>query len=338
MKRKKYIILILAVSIISCLTVPTEAAAKKKITSVSLDINLDVKRGQLYGEENLDIETKSSKYTVSNYALLEEMGEWGDNPQPEIEITLTAEEGNYFYISKKSDVLLKGNSDPMYVSGRKEDSASTLIIVTRLESIFNNPNEITRASWDSAKLGSAIWESEGASNFEIDLYCNGKKFGSTKKTSMNSMELLPFMTKQGYYTYRVRSYNQSQTKKGAWHECSENYVVSDESAIENQVLYKQIYGENSDNLISPGVKKPGWYNNEHGWWYQTEKGTYPKGEWLEIDHRWYYFNDEGYMQTGWIFYNEKWYYCDDSGALIQNSITPDGYIVNELGEYIRKGR
>lgn len=41
-----------------------------------------------------------------------------------------------------------------------------------------------------------------------------------------------------------------------------------------------------------------WKQDNVGWWYQNDDGSYPKNAWLQdIDWKWYYFNDSGYMQT-----------------------------------------
>ena len=40
------------------------------------------------------------------------------------------------------------------------------------------------------------------------------------------------------------------------------------------------------------------------------------------------------METGWFEVNGKWYYADNSGALLINTTTPDGYRVNENGEWV----
>ena len=34
-----------------------------------------------------------------------------------------------------------------------------------------------------------------------------------------------------------------------------------------------------------------WKNNDSGWRYQEEDGSYPVNEWKEINGNWYYFNE-----------------------------------------------
>ncbi|MBO4235300.1 MAG: N-acetylmuramoyl-L-alanine amidase family protein [Firmicutes bacterium] len=64
----------------------------------------------------------------------------------------------------------------------------------------------------------------------------------------------------------------------------------------------------------------GWKKNDRGWWYESQDGTYPAGQWSKIESRWYYFGASGYMQHGWKKVDGRWYYLgspdnDDSGAM-----------------------
>lgn len=64
-------------------------------------------------------------------------------------------------------------------------------------------------------------------------------------------------------------------------------------------------------------------------------GTMATG-WVQIENVWYYFDiNSGAMKTGWIKVDDKWYYLKADGTLIVNSITPDGYKVNEKGRWIQ---
>lgn len=58
-----------------------------------------------------------------------------------------------------------------------------------------------------------------------------------------------------------------------------------------------------------------WKNDENGYWYQNDDGSYKTGWHQDIDGRWYYFDTQ-------------------SGYMLTNTVTPDGYIVSESGEWI----
>lgn len=84
--------------------------------------------------------------------------------------------------------------------------------------------------------------------------------------------------------------------------------------------------------------KKGWQNNDNGYWYVREDGSYPKDQFEKIDGTWYYFDGSGYMlsdkwkkrpdgtwyyfdksgemATGWKKISEKWYYFKEDGAMV----------------------
>lgn len=59
-----------------------------------------------------------------------------------------------------------------------------------------------------------------------------------------------------------------------------------------------------------------WRQNETGWWYEEENGSYIKNDWKLINDKWYYFGEDGYLFT--------------------NRTTPDGYKVDNNGEITEK--
>ena len=113
-----------------------------------------------------------------------------------------------------------------------------------------------------------------------------------------------------------------------------------------------------------------WIMDETGWWYRNMDGTYPAGCWQQLDYGisrdWYRFDQNGYICTGWftdadgaVYYlnpvsdgrmgamligwqqiDGLWYYFNSVsdghlGALLTNTTTPDGYQVNDQGQWIR---
>lgn len=57
-----------------------------------------------------------------------------------------------------------------------------------------------------------------------------------------------------------------------------------------------------------------WQKDNVGWWYLEDNNTYPVNGWKTINGAMYYFNSNGYLLT--------------------NTITPDGYTVDENGAWI----
>ena len=56
--------------------------------------------------------------------------------------------------------------------------------------------------------------------------------------------------------------------------------------------------------------------------------------WKQLGNKWYYLRSSGAMATGWYQVGGKWYYSYESGALAVSTTTPDGYTVNENGEWV----
>lgn len=54
-----------------------------------------------------------------------------------------------------------------------------------------------------------------------------------------------------------------------------------------------------------------WKQDNTGWWYQNDDGSYPTNTWQEIDGKQYYFGNDGYM--------------------FHDTTTPDGYQVGSDG-------
>jgi len=120
--------------------------------------------------------------------------------------------------------------------------------------------------------------------------------------------------------------------------------------------------------------KGSWEKDGEGWRFQRQDGTYPKEEWVKASGTWYYFGLTGYMATdwnqiggnwyfmdqngamktdwilwdgawyylktdgsmatGWTKVQNEWYYLNHSGECLMNTITPDGYRVDENGAWV----
>ena len=51
----------------------------------------------------------------------------------------------------------------------------------------------------------------------------------------------------------------------------------------------------------------------------------------QVYHSTYYFDGSGVMKTDWIKLGDGWHYFDKSGAMLRNTVTPDGYYVDQEG-------
>lgn len=78
-----------------------------------------------------------------------------------------------------------------------------------------------------------------------------------------------------------------------------------------------------------------WQQDHAGWWYQEDDGSYPAGQWKELNGKWYCFNQYGYMVSNAWRGN---YYLGPDGAMLTNTTTPDGYRVGPDGAWIQDSR
>ena len=321
-KKKKLMAVMLILGLLATDVFPAAAATKKKISTVSITIDADMMSEDEVGEDGIEVEVRSNNYSVDNYVLVDEDMEWGTNSVPELEITLTAAEGYYFALSKRSDVKLKGNSDPEYVSGKKMDSSSTLVVVAKLHCIQNGVGEVTNVTWSSDKPCVATWESSYNGNgYEVIVYRGDKKVGKMQAVSgpEKSIDLSHIMLTPGEYTFRVREKNYNSGKRGEWEDSRSTYILTEEIAQKN----KELYGYQS-------LDGYGWQKDEKGWWYNTPGGPI-KNDWLKNNDHWFFLDAEGYMVTGWKEIGGKNYYFNENGEMLVDTITPDGCFVDANG-------
>lgn len=59
-----------------------------------------------------------------------------------------------------------------------------------------------------------------------------------------------------------------------------------------------------------------WKQDNTGWWYQDDDGTYPVNGLKKIDYYWYYFDEAGYIKTGWIETPIGWYGFNNDGQCL----------------------
>ena len=84
------------------------------------------------------------------------------------------------------------------------------------------------------------------------------------------------------------------------------------------------------------VVESGWKQNDTGYWYVREDGSYPKEKFEKIDGAWYYFDNSGYMLAEQWKKNTdgRWYWFDKSGAMATGwkKIAEKWYYFNPEGD------
>lgn len=87
-----------------------------------------------------------------------------------------------------------------------------------------------------------------------------------------------------------------------------------------------------------------WKQDDTGWWYQNDDGSYIANDWLKDKNGdWYHFDENGYMQTGYtVVYGDigrsgepsrSFYYFDDESGRMRTGwikvYYPDGIYYSE---------
>ena len=123
------------------------------------------------------------------------------------------------------------------------------------------------------------------------------------------------------------------------------------------------------SLLTPMSQvKADWHQDNVGWWYSLNDGSYYKNTEAKINEKWYKFDDRGYMMTGWQPIAErnatslkkinwsyfdpvngdkklgwqnidgKWYYLTRSGALIgEQLIDGKNYYFDPVNRDLKTG-
>lgn len=317
MRGKKIAAALLCAALVSGMTTMTAmAVTENRIASVSLVVESDAEVGGSITDTEVEITTKSDRYTVGDYEFLNDGFSWSLEDVPEVKVYLFAEEG-YRFTATRDKVTLKGAT---VTNVSREDSSHTLVVTMKLPPMSEQVSAVEEVVWTSLTEGK--WSSSsGAGTYEVKLYRDGKSVGTTKITSATTYDFSDAMTRAGTYYFRVRPVNKvKEDVKGDWVESGSREIDSETAAS----IYQN--------------RKPAgeWKQDNTGWWYRNADGSYTVSNWQEINGTWYFFNETGYMATGWVDWNGKKYYCDTtSGAMLADTVTPDGHTVGADGAMIQ---
>ena len=317
MKRK---LMMAAAGVLAALMVfPAYGASRKPIKSISLTIKAEIKPDTDFGDELIEIETSSNKYSVDGYEILNDDVEWREDTVPRIQITLTANDDYYFQSLPKDKVTIKGGAE--FKNSKREDSSTTLLMDVELQALNTSLHALTNVVL--TEDGIATWDAiPAAGSYEVRVYRDDKAVGAVMTVSTNTCNCRERMQKGNTaYTVRVRPVSKFDSKeKGDWAESPSTYIPEEKAAQ---------FRENPTGGNGEWVQTP-----ENGkWWYRNADGSYPANSWQQIGDKWYFFDAQGYMATGWIQWED---YCADTGEMLTNCLTPDSYWVGDDGAKINQ--
>ena len=181
--KKKVVLGLLAGVLAASLAVPSYAASRKPIKSIALTIKANIQPDTDFGQEEIEIESNSNKYSVGGYDILNDDFEWRDDSVPRIQITLTAEEDYYFQSLPKDKITLKGGAT--FLKATRQDSSSTLLMDVELPSLQTAIRDV-----ENLKLsdnGIATWDAiSAAGSYEVRIYRDDKAVGASMVVDTNT--------------------------------------------------------------------------------------------------------------------------------------------------------
>lgn len=262
----------------------------------------------------------STKYHVVSCDFINGKSQWKAGDIPKVSIELAAEEGYYFNSINASGAHIRGAD---YVTSKKSDAKRSLTMTVKLKGVKGTLDRVEDAYWEEKPLGKARWAKvEGASSYEVKLFCDGSMVYHVPRTNSVSYDFFPYMTEAGDYYFKVRAVARLESesdylKAGDWAE-SENQEITrkDAQAAGKRSVSTGVKGVNEKDGTGPQSQAPGWVQDQNGWWYKNEDGTYPVGKWNMIGDKWYLFDMNGYMLTGWQWKNDREYYLTSNGDMV----------------------
>lgn len=185
---------------------------------------------------------------------------------------------------------------------------------------------------------------------------NGKKLSGWKSIDVYSEEKKEVVDKTWIYLNQSGEVQTGWLKdNGTWYYLNE--LTGDQKGI--AVMKKGFFEVNKTWYYfdeSGAMKENQWFQQKDGWYYADKSGALKVYEWFQVGRKWYFatekgtivtnawiksndevyhFNESGVMaENEWFEANGGWFYASKSGAILRNTKTPDGYYVNENGQWI----
>lgn len=207
-------------------------------------------------------------------------------------------------------------------------------------------------TWTSNREGKQTvfsYTPEQGKIYFIQFYKNGKRIFFTRGTNSGSMNFSERMKNEGTYWVELWVTDINNLELASNKTISPIVIVSADGSIAVTASDSNITQLNAETGV--------WIQDNKGWWYSFADNTYPVSRWLRLGEKWYYFGADGYMVTGWQLIDGKWYYLapingdmlegwqqvdgkyyylmPGSGECLMNTITPDGFTVDESGAWIQ---
>lgn len=316
---------------------PVTALAVEKINSVK--VNFTIEGYDEYGHPTIVAETNSDNYSCGDvYLESEAPGSSSEDPfyssstkaasEENYIVELNAESDHAFYLSKASQVKLNG-AGAEYVKASRLENGTLLRITVKFSKLEDVCDTVNYAVWNGD--GTASWEpAYNAVRYKLT-------FGKDKSrkvyyTGNTSYDFKPLMTRPGSYSLSVRPISKSGYIAGGC-DAGSTYITTEQAAanreaygVESETRKK----EGVENISGPGTvdviyKNTGWKQDDTGWWYQNNDGSYVQCDWVQLNNAWYFFGADGYMVSNKVIdWGPDSYYFGTDGKMVVNEKIPDG--------------
>lgn len=290
-------------------------ASDTKITSIRLEVKDRMQiDSAMDDEDELEIESTSDHYSVSQWDVVNEGISWDPEDSPEVEVTVVADDDCYFSVSK-SNIKVRGSYAE--VTSVDKESSQELIITLKLTPMSKRVGRIAYADWEGKN---AVWApAEGALSYEVYLFRDSRVVGGKRTSTETTMNFGVAMNKEGEYYYRVRPVGGEGVMEGVF--------------TESESMHQNASALGTTNSVSSGVAGT-WVSEGEHWRFYCADGLQQYNDWLLINGKWYFFDADGRMKTGWLLWKDAWYYLGPDGDMWTNCRTPDGYFVNRDGVWV----
>ncbi|MDO4328480.1 MAG: hypothetical protein Q4C66_03990 [Lachnospiraceae bacterium] len=321
------------------------AFADEKIDKVSITVTDagSLTAGASIGE--VTVTSSDSRYYVDSARFLNDHSIWQRNERPKVRIELYAEDSYRFSYTAKSHFSVNGYGASFSFASIM-DSGSYMELDIYLDRIsgegsssqldFNLSWSGNTAAWDnryeteSCQVRLYRWNSSGSSSSVI----------TTKKTDEGEYDFTSYLTKSGYYTFRVRPYDAGYDTDQLWSVHSPKlYVSSDDASDNREDDFDSDYGYHdysggpgggssySSGAYGYSTGGPGYdgsgssYGGGPGY---NGSGTSSDGNpisgsssrWISDSNGWWYqYANGGWPFCSWQMINGRWYYFNEQGYL-----------------------
>lgn len=321
-------------------------AATNTITSVFIQIQEEkVDPGEVYPAK---ISASGYTYEVDDMSISKDYDDWKPGKTITYSITLIAKEGYKFSKSDTAFSISNGElASKSVVNGKAEIKVNYIpkITLAAPENLYYEDEYII--TWDKV---------EHATAYKVTLYKDGLYYKSETVTK-NEFDLSAYATDEDIEITFTVAATANTSKQSVYLKTSEAVGLDQGVSASDNTSYGSFSGTGpnmrfwgNDGYIT------GWQEINGSWYYfkADEKAAYE--EWQNINGAWYYFNNFSIMQTGWLRLNNTWYYLNmngsmhtgwlqtgpadiwyyldsTTGAMLTGTTTPDGYYVNDAGEW-----